>query len=637
MTSISSFIKSIFIFLLAFMLIPASAFCQQWNEQQLEVVIDSILDLSETAHLPAMQKLSDDLRRSENPLQAYTLLDNLIGEKDYLRITFYQNYAAYLSRNGQIDTSRKIRLKGLAISEAENDNRYIFDYLNSLSIFHINISQADSAVLYVNRAETLIKQHPEQLKYGMWMLYRNRADIQNILGNYDLQAQYYEKAWAEIESDLEHPSRGYILYLLTDIFKQRKEFEKQSKYTELLTTHFRRKQPDTPNAHLPVEKLLLASNSPEAIADLEKLVTVADSLGNLNALSAGTITLAKAYIETDQPLRAIPILKSTIARLDEASYLYNNSGERAMLRQAYLAASDFENAYLMLENQKNLEDSLRSSELLAKIADYEVKYQTQQKELELKETEANKRFLTVLLWCGLLFLALVLYFLYKNRQKNLKLAKQKQLLEVTLDEKNVLLKEIHHRVKNSFQIVSSLLYLQSENIQDKEAQLAIKEAQNRVRSMVLIHQKLYNKDQLVGINTKEYFEDLTRDIFESHQFKNKPIKYATDIKPMILDIETITPIGLILNELITNVLKHAFPEADDTSQMNLRFDRKGENLVLELEDNGQGMPKEVAESSFGIKLMKALSKKLKANLTFTPSAESGTLASLEITKFTALS
>jgi two-component sensor histidine kinase len=307
-----------------------------------------------------------------------------------------------------------------------------------------------------------------------------------------------------------------------------------------------------------------------------------------------------------------------------------------MLREIYLATDNYKGAYAILMDQKIMEDSLRNSEILSKIADYEVKYQTQQKELELQQTAANKKILTSLLWAGGIVLLLVLYFLYKNRQKNKKLAKQKQLLETTLDEKNVLLKEIHHRVKNSFQIVSSLLYLQSESIDDKEAQLAIKEAQNRVRSMVLIHQKLYNKDQLVGINTKEYFEDLTRDIFESHQFSNKPIRYATDIKPMVLDIETITPIGLILNELITNVLKHAFPEVDDQSEMQLRFDKKGDALVLELQDNGQGMPEEVAESSFGIKLMKALSKKLKADLTFKPGPKQGTLASLEITKFNLL-
>ena len=609
---------------------------QTWNRENLERVTDSIFDLNEEEQLIATRDLSLAIRRSEKAAESYGILDELVGNRDILRMAFYQDYAPYLSRKGDNAESRKIRFKGLEIAQQENDINYTFDFLNSLSVYHINLSQADSATLYTNRAETLIAEYPEQLARGRWMLYRNRGDIQNILGNYYKVGEYYEMAWEAMEDDLENPNRGFMLYILTDAFRELKILDKQVKYAELLTAHFRKKSPDTPNSHLPVERLLLAENSPEAIADLEKMLRIADSLGNLNALSAGTITLAKAYIATDQPLKAVPRLKSTIATLDSANYLYNNTGERELLRQAYVAARDYENAYLILENQKQLEDSLRSQDLLSRIADFEVKYETQQKEMALQESAANKRFLTVLLWGGLIVLLLVLYFLYKNRQKNRKLAKQKALLETTLDEKNVLLKEIHHRVKNSFQIVSSLLYLQSENIQDKEAQLAIKEAQNRVRSMVLIHQKLYNKDQLVGINTKEYFEDLTRDIFESHQFKNKPIKYATDIKPMVLDIETITPIGLILNELITNVLKHAFPEVNEESEMQLRFNQKGESLILELEDNGQGMPAEVAESSFGIKLMKALSKKLKANLTFTPSANNGTLASLEITKFNAL-
>ena len=622
--------------LVFFVLISISSFAQQWDREQLAQITDSIFELDKSEQINAIRNLSFDIRKSKNPTEAYTILDELVGDQDFLRMAFYQDYAPYLSRKGDNVASKKLRDRGLKIAQQEGNLNYHFDFLNSLSIYHINLSQADSATLYTNKAETLIAEYPEQLAQGRWMLYRNRGDIQNILGNYSQVGEYYEMAWEIMKDDLENPNRGFMLYMLTDIFRELKVLDKQVKYAELLTEHFRKKSPDTPNSHLPVERLLLAENSPEAIADLEKMLRIADSLGNLNALSAGTITLAKAYIATDEPLKAVPRLKSTIAILDSANYLYNNTGERELLRQAYVAARDYENAYLILENQKQLEDSLRSQELLTRIADFEVKYETQQKELELQKTAANKKFLTVLLWGGFLVLLLVLYFLYRNRLKNKTLARQKKLLETTLDEKNVLLKEIHHRVKNSFQIVSSLLYLQSENIQDKEAQLAIKEAQNRVRSMVLIHQKLYNKDQLVGINTKEYFEDLTRDIFESHQFKSKPIKYATDIKPMVLDIETITPIGLILNELITNVLKHAFPEVNDDSEMQLRFNQKGESLVLELEDNGQGMPTEVAESSFGIKLMKALSKKLKANLSFTPSSSNGTLASLEITKFNAL-
>jgi two-component sensor histidine kinase len=181
-----------------------------------------------------------------------------------------------------------------------------------------------------------------------------------------------------------------------------------------------------------------------------------------------------------------------------------------------------------------------------------------------------------------------------------------------------------------------LLYIQSETAQDKEAKIAIKEAQNRVRSMVLIHQKLYSKDQLVGIDAKEYFEDFTKDVIESHQFENTKIQFKVTAEPMVLDIETITPIGLILNELITNVLKHAFPTVTTESCVHIQFRREKDNLLLLVEDNGTGMPAEIKESSFGLELIRALCEKLKATLTMSPGQPNGTSAQVVISRFTVL-
>ena len=184
--------------------------------------------------------------------------------------------------------------------------------------------------------------------------------------------------------------------------------------------------------------------------------------------------------------------------------------------------------------------------------------------------------------------------------------------------------------------MSSLLYLQSESVQDKEAKIAIKEAENRVRSMVLIHQKLYNKDELVGINTEDYFTDLVRDIFESHQFKTEPIKYSLTVESLILDIETITPIGLILNELIVNTIKHAFDDITAQSKIHIKFYSENDKLILKVIDNGKGFEGDVKNTSFGITLMKALSKKLKATLNYKSEINIGTEAILEISKFTIL-
>ncbi len=293
-----------------------------------------------------------------------------------------------------------------------------------------------------------------------------------------------------------------------------------------------------------------------------------------------------------------------------------------------------------LENYELFEDARETI-----FNDKNIKKQTQQEmQFEFNKTSALKnaeivaqkkesQLYSILSGVGFLFAAFLGFFFYKNRKKNKILAKQKKLLEATVDEKNVLLKETHHRVKNSFQIVSSLLYLQSENIEDKEAQIALREAQNRVRSMVLIHQRLYSKDQLVGIDSKEYLEALTKDIFEMHQFKKELLPYKLNIESLVLSIETITPIGLILNELIVNVLKHAYEIITPESILSIDFRKKNDELILKVIDNGKGFEDEIKDTSFGIKLMNALSKKLKASLDYNSSLSNGTEVILNIKKF----
>ncbi len=296
----------------------------------------------------------------------------------------------------------------------------------------------------------------------------------------------------------------------------------------------------------------------------------------------------------------------------------------------YKKALEYRDAYI------NVFEEIKEKQRDETVFELEAQYETEKNQRELDKKEAAQKLMSWILGSILVLFILLVFFFLKNKRKNIELSKQKILLEASIDEKNALLKETHHRVKNSFQIVSSLLYLQSENIVDKEAKLAMKEAQNRVRSMVLIHQKLYSKEQLVGISTEEYFTDLTKDIFESHQFEENTIKYSLDVAPLVLDIETITPLGLILNELITNVLKHAFKPVSEKSEMQIRFKKYDDKLLLEVEDNGVGMPSEIKESSFGIQLITALSKKLKAKVGFSKGSLSGTLATIDIHRFNEL-
>ena len=127
-------------------------------------------------------------------------------------------------------------------------------------------------------------------------------------------------------------------------------------------------------------------------------------------------------------------------------------------------------------------------------------------------------------------------------------------------EREVLLKEIHHRVKNNLQIISSLLNLQARFIKDKSAVDAVQEGRNRVKSMALIHQKLYQQDNIQGINMPEYIENLSRALLTSYKIKGDRITVDRKVDAIYLDIDTAIPLGLIINELLTNSLKYAFPE-----------------------------------------------------------------------------
>ena len=146
-------------------------------------------------------------------------------------------------------------------------------------------------------------------------------------------------------------------------------------------------------------------------------------------------------------------------------------------------------------------------------------------------------------------------------------------IKASLDEKIVLLKEIHHRVKNNLQVISSLLYLQSKYLTDKNSLAIFLESQTRVRSMSLVHEKLYQSENLAKINLRLYVNDLVRYLFRSYQVDQNYIKMNLDVENIFLDVESAVPCGLIINELVSNSLKYAFP-AQKKGEIVVKFGSK---------------------------------------------------------------
>lgn len=189
--------------------------------------------------------------------------------------------------------------------------------------------------------------------------------------------------------------------------------------------------------------------------------------------------------------------------------------------------------------------------------------------------------------------------------------------EASLQEKEVLLKEIHHRVKNNLQIVSSLLKLQGRHVADEQTQMALLESRNRINSMALIHEKLYQSSDLARIDFAAYTRDITYDILRSFAPRATRIRADVRIRDVDLNIELAIPCALILNELISNALKHAFP-AGRPGRIEIRMERQGSEYLLTVQDNGIGLPADrdiFAGDSLGLQLVHTLADQLGGRLT----------------------
>jgi two-component sensor histidine kinase len=187
----------------------------------------------------------------------------------------------------------------------------------------------------------------------------------------------------------------------------------------------------------------------------------------------------------------------------------------------------------------------------------------------------------------------------------------------SLKDKELLLKEIHHRVKNNLAVVSSLLYLQSQKTQNKQILDALLESQLRLKSMVLVHEKLYRSKDLSSINYSEYIETLAATLFRSYEYESKRINLELDVKDIYLDTDTATNLGLIINELISNSIKHAFPE-ERSGKIAISFHLDKDGLyTLIVKDDGVSMPPgfDFQETeTLGLKLVSTLTEQIEGTL-----------------------
>jgi two-component sensor histidine kinase len=280
--------------------------------------------------------------------------------------------------------------------------------------------------------------------------------------------------------------------------------------------------------------------------------------------------------------------------------------QSALIKQqlvTIVANEDLENSQRLIDEQKRINELARS-------------------EMKAKDERINLVFIS-LIFTLLGFAGLVYAYLKSIKNQRL-IAEQKHIIENSLVEKDSLLKEIHHRVKNNLQMVSSLLSLQTKNTRSKAAIEALEEGKSRVKAMALIHQKLYQNDDLSVIEMQGYIESLINSVQSVYKKGGHNISITIDAEGTELDIDRAIPFGLILNELVSNSFKYAFPENDENGKIYIHLRKNGDQGYFEYTDNGVGLPEdsdERAHSSMGIRLINRLVNQLQSKLNIDRQAE----------------
>lgn len=383
-----------------------------------------------------------------------------------------------------------------------------------------------------------------------------------------------------------------------------------------------------------------------ANGDQENMALIKTGLG-ISSYNLGHPEVAVAYLESSHPViqknknweYMIHILAYGRSLFDlgriaeskpyiEEGYelLLQTSERKSLLRYAELymyqlarSESKLDKALIHLENYKSLSDSLTSDRNERLFSEMQAKYELHAKEntilkqeLEIKEaTQSRAKMAGGVLLFVLLALSAGSYG-YVKQKANKSLSEQKRIVERALDDRELMLREIHHRVKNNLQIISGLLSIQSNTINDQAAKDALNLSRSRVRSMSLIHQNLYQDgEKFTRVEMGNYIQRLAHEVIDTMADEDCEIATKIHVDVDELDVDVAIPMGLILNELITNAVKYAFV-GQSQGQIEIGLRHTGNHIALDVVDNGVGMDQSKVGLGFGHRMIESLSESMGA-------------------------
>jgi two-component sensor histidine kinase/tetratricopeptide (TPR) repeat protein len=569
--------------------------------------------------------------------------------------------------NSDIERAEKFSNRALFLSERLGYKKGIALSYNNLGIINYYKAIYNVALGYHDRSLELMTEIGD--RKGMAGSHNNKGAVYTQQGEYSLAIEEYLSSIRLLEelNDQEGVGKSYnnigLVYYLQGNYTQAKDyyskalgilkqFKNQSvisdimnnmgiiayeegKYEESLKFHFESldgrqtigNQRGIASSFTNIGDVYAHTREVEKALEFQrKALEIQEELGDKKGMLSSLQGIAKVYSLTGKPEEAMKYMEDVI---DISSEI----GAKKELRDAYNAISeiymrngDYKTALTYKARYAELKDTLFSEQTEEIANNLEAKFESENKskeieilkrENEIQELQLGRNRILIISFTIGLVLALISMVLYartnRERKKALELLqRQNENIKKQKEEKEVLLKEIHHRVKNNLQVINSLIRLQCAYTDDQEALDLFDECQNRIISMALIHEKMYEAHDLSNINIKEYISELANNLLRSYRL-NQQISLDIDVRIEQMTLDTLIPLGLLLNELISNSLKHAFKDREHGT-VSVKLDRNDKGMFqLEVGDDGVGLPEDFSFNNahtLGMELVITLSSQL---------------------------
>ena len=508
--------------------------------------------------------------------------------KDAVRLKDEQNlYSAYAGRAalfyklGKQGQALEFYFKAVAIAERRRDSLNLSKIYNNLSLVQSKLNDYDGSAQTLRKAIAIKRALKDSL--GLADNYINLGNIHakllvedSALSYYRLASMLYRGIGDTVAAQLVCNNIGELLYKLN-------RFDEAAIYIDSSLTIREQMKPNL-----------------EYLINLSYRGDIYNRQGQYKQALESFNKIEEILGDQSYP----PVLKE----------VYRGKAE------AHAQLAETAPAYEYMLKLSQLEKELNEANEIELQEKYEALFLTNEKEnalklnrLELDNQKGQTRLWTIIGIAAFLLFVLTGILVILNRRRNQVLAEKNSFVTKSLNERETLLREIHHRVKNNLQIVSSMLSIQSRRVKDEDARAGMLDSQNRVNSMSLIHEHLYQDEQFSHVDMPDYVGKLLANLRQS--FSNSALEIQMDVANLKLDIDTAVPLGLIINEAITNAVKHAFPESQK-GQVKVSLHQVKDQIMLEIADNGAGFViDEVEKGSFGLTMMRAFTESLEGELT----------------------